>query len=129
MISIIILSPFLNVFYFRRARGNSVEKPSKNRLNAIRRRLGGMQLKIQTNLKESSMVELFYLKSDWSHNALGEYIWNISYIPPLPVWFDNCCCCCISNNSVYLLYISEVAISAGREMLIVLTDSSKRGRF
>jgi hypothetical protein len=44
--------------------------------------LGGMQLKIQTNPKESSMVELFYLKCDWFHNALGEYIWNISYIPP-----------------------------------------------
>ena len=46
------------------ARGDSVEKPSENRLNAIRRRgLGGMRLNFQTNPKESSMVvELFYLK-------------------------------------------------------------------
>ena len=36
--------------------------------------LGGMQLKIQMDPKESSMVELFYLKFDWFDHALGEYI-------------------------------------------------------
>ena len=28
--------PFFELFYFRRARGNPVEKPSKNRLDTIR---------------------------------------------------------------------------------------------
>jgi hypothetical protein len=35
---------------------------------------GGMQLKIQTNPKESSMVELFYLIFDRFDHALGEYM-------------------------------------------------------
>ncbi len=25
---------------------------------------------------------IFYLKFDWFYHALGEYAWNISYIPP-----------------------------------------------
>ncbi len=36
--------------------------------------LGEKQLEIQTNPKESSMVELFYLKFDRFHHALGEYM-------------------------------------------------------
>ena len=36
--------------------------------------LGGMQPKIQMDPKESSMVELFYLKFDWFDHALGEYM-------------------------------------------------------
>ena len=35
---------------------------------------GGMQLKIQMDPKESSMVEPFNLKCDWFDHALGEYM-------------------------------------------------------
>jgi hypothetical protein len=64
-----------------------------------------MQLKIQTNPKESSMVELFYLKFDWFHNALGEYmeqvlvfllIGNIKYRYALEVITRPCYCSNVS---------------------------------
>ena len=35
---------------------------------------GAIQPKIQMDPKESSMVELFYLKFDWFDDALGEYM-------------------------------------------------------
>ncbi len=65
--------------------GNPAEKPSKIDSMQLEDGLvtfGRMQLKIQTNPKESSMVELFYLKFDRFTIMLLENIWNISYIPP-----------------------------------------------
>ncbi len=48
--------------------------------------LGGMQLKIQMNPKESSMVELFYLKFDWFERALGEYMDHFLHPAASLIW-------------------------------------------